>query len=551
MKRALAFSCVVCFFFCWGAARAEGIESTGFPAIANGDVNGDWARDVSDVTYLFGFLYLGGEPPAPLLRVTDLPGIRNGDANGDGALDLGDPIHILKWLFLGGDDPVSVLSRAPIAGGGAYESPIAGTYVFPDVPLHEVEPWLITPEGVDLDHGIDLGGVGSDLWYDRRGGGSGGYWLVTDLGAAGRGPRPDRFRTLVVPEYSPVILKVAPVDGILSIEEVLPLVGRTGKRLTGLSNNTKYDYTRYSWDATVQLPFDPDSIDPEGLVRTSAGDFWICEEFAPSIVRIDPTGKVLKRFVPAGWGPKVDASTMDYELSRTLPGIFTLRQKNNGFEGIAMDREETTLYVALQCPLDNPKDAGPASRNTRILVFDIATESVVAEYVYRFDDVNAFDPENADGAQDEMKLSSLVALNKNMLLVGERTDWVARVFMVNIAKATNILGTAWDDPATSPSIETLDDPASAGVTVLPKKLFVDLNLPGMPGKIEGKAMLDEEILGVINDNDFGLDGDGKFDAEGNNIDSGIQSELILIDLTAIHVKDDGKGQGNMPHDEDE
>jgi len=209
------------------------------------------------------------------------------------------------------------------------------------------------------------------------------------------------------------------------------------------------------------------------------------------------------------------------------------------------------LYVILQCPLDNPKDAGPSSRMTRILVFDIASEMVVAEYAYRFEDVNVFDPENAADKQDEMKLSSLVALNKNMLLVGERTDWVARVYMVNMAKATNILGTKWDDPATVPSLEQMDDPAAAGVEVLPKKLFVDLNLPGMPGKIEGMAMLDEETLGVINDNDFGMDGDGKFDADGNNIDSGIESELILIDLNAIHVDDDGKGKGNMPHDEDE
>jgi hypothetical protein len=500
------------------------------------------------VVYLFGFLYRGGDPPVPLLRVTDLPGLTNGDTNGDGRLDISDPIRLVSWLFLGGPEPVSVLSPPPGAGeGAAYESPITGTYVFPDIPISDVEPWL-----AGIDHGVDLGGVGSGFFHDRRQGGRSGYWMVNDLGAAGRGPRPARVRTLVIPEYSPMILQVSLADGWLQLEQALPLVGsKTGKRITGLSNINKYDYTRFNWDATVQLPFDPDALDPEGLVRTSAGDFWICEEFGPSIVHIDPGGRVLKRFVPAGWGPKVDAAAMDYELSRTLPGIFTLRQRNNGFEGIAIDKEETTLYVVLQCPLDNPAGTGEVSRNTRILVFDIASETVVAEYAYGFEDVNVFDPENAEGAQDEMKLSSLVALNKNMLLVGERTDWVARVYMANMAQATNILGTQWDDPATLPSLEQLEDPASAGVKVLAKKLFVDLNIPGMPGKIEGMAMLDEETLGVINDNDFGMDGDGKFDAEGNIIDSGIESKLILIDLTAIRVKDDCKGQGNMPHDEDD
>jgi hypothetical protein len=552
MKRAWAILCVVTLGFFGSTARAEAVEWTEFPAVANGDTNGDWARDLSDVIYLFGFLYQGGDPPVPLLRVTDLPGLTNGDANGDGTLDISDPIYIVRWLFLGGAEPVSVLNpaRIPALGqGAAYESPITGTYVFPNIPLHEVEPWIA------VDHGIDLGGVGSDLFYDRRHGGSGGYWLATDLGAAGRAPSPGaRNRTLVVPEYSPMILEVSLADGVLNLEKALPLVGgKTGKRITGLSNIDKtYDYARYDWTGTVGLPYDPDALDPEGLVRTSAGDFWICEEFGSSIVHIDGDGKVLKRFVPAGWGPKVDATKMAYELSRTLPGIFTLRQRNNGFEGLAINKEETTLYIALQCPLDNPKGAGPASRITRFLVFDIASEKVVAEYVYRFEDVNVFDPQNVPpNKQDEMKISSLVALNKNMLLVNERTDWVARVYMVNMTKATNILGTKWDDPATSPSLESLTDPAAAGVAVLPKKLFVDLNLPGMPGKIEGMAMLDEETLGVTNDNDFGLDGDGKFDANGNNIDSGIETKLILINLNAVHVDDDGKGKGNMPHDEDD
>jgi hypothetical protein len=46
---------------------------------------------------------------------------------------------------------------------------------------------------------------------------------------------------------------------------------------------------------------------------------------------------------------------------------------------------ETAATIALQSPLANPTTAaGNATRNTRILAFDINREEIVGEYVYRF-----------------------------------------------------------------------------------------------------------------------------------------------------------------------
>ena len=64
----------------------------------------------------------------------------------------------------------------------------------------------------------------------------------------------------------------------------------------------------------------------------------------------------------------------------------------------------------LQSPLLNPdRKTGDASRNTRVLVFDIASEKVTAEYAYRFDLSSEFDP-NPKNSPDEMKLSGVAFL---------------------------------------------------------------------------------------------------------------------------------------------
>lgn len=182
----------------------------------------------------------------------------------------------------------------------------------------------------------------------------------------------------------------------------------------------------------------------------------------------------------------------------------------------------------MQSPLQLPDaDTGNASRNVRIFRFDTASRKVTGEYVYRFEDVATFDPD-ADGDPSEMKISSLAAVDGNTLLVNERTDAVSRLYSVDLRRATNILGSRWDRTATAPSLESLADPATAGVTVLPKRLAVDLEgVAGMPDKIEGIAIVDRRTIAVANDNDFGL---GSFNEAGQLVDSGVESKILQLRL---------------------
>ena len=129
-----------------------------------------------------------------------------------------------------------------------------------------------------------------------------------------------------------------------------------------------------------------------------------------------------------------------------------------------------------------------------------------------------------------MKLSGVVALNPTTLLILERTDLVAKLYSVDMARATNILGTRWDDPKTSPGLEALADPVTAEVHVLPKSLIVDLSaVTGVPEKIEGVAVLDQHTIAISNDNDFDSE-ESVYDQEGNNVGKGKKSQILLISL---------------------
>jgi hypothetical protein len=83
---------------------------------------------------------------------------------------------------------------------------------------------------------------------------------------------------------------------------------------------------------------------------------------------------------------------------------------------------------------------------------------------------------------------------------------------------------------TAPTLESIADPATAEVRVLPKTLALDLSsLKGMPEKIEGIALLDPNTLAVANDNDFDSE-ESKYDAEGNNVGKGKISQILVISL---------------------
>ncbi|MQY05639.1 esterase-like activity of phytase family protein [Actinomadura macrotermitis] len=387
----------------------------------------------------------------------------------------------------------------------------------PRIPLQRFE------RGIGDDRGIALGGIGSDLFHEP-GAPRDEFWAITDRGPNGTATVNGEERvTFPVPSFDPAIVKVLARGGKLKVVTTIPITGRHGKPVTGLPNIEGREEAPYTVDGSQRLPFNPDGIDPEGLVRTANGEFWVAEEYGPSLLHLDRRGQVVERFVPKGWS----APGVNYPVRDTLPAILNKRTYNRGFEGLTVSPDGRSLYAAVQSPLSNPdKKTYKASRNTRILKFDPRRGQVTGEYVYRFEDVCSFDPASC-GSQNDMKISGLSMLDDHRILVDERTDKVARIYTVDLRPATDIAGSAWDDAATAPSLEK-NAGVPAGVTALPKTLAVDLAaVPGIPGKIEGIAPVGRHTLAVINDNDFGL---GTFGPDGRLIDSGVATRLRYVRL---------------------
>ncbi|MFJ6893757.1 esterase-like activity of phytase family protein [Streptomyces hokutonensis] len=420
---------------------------------------------------------------------------------------------------------VALMAAGTAAGtpSGSGAAPVTRTATLGDIPLGAFSNALL-PGSVDNDRGVDLGGIGSDLYPAGR---KGEYWTITDRGPNGQiKVSGTKRRTVPVPGFDPAIVKIRVSGDTVKVLDAIPITTSSGKGVTGLSNQQGRDEAPYSYDAQTPLSYNPNGLDTEGIVRAGDGSFWLVDEYGPSLVHVSARGKVLTRYVPKG----LRLTGADYPVVEALPAVLLHRKINRGFEGLAQ-LPGGDLVMALQSPLSLPDgDAGNASLNTRLLRFSTKKKAVTAEYAYRFDPVNVVDPSEDDTS--ELKISSVVAVGDDRLLVEERTDKAARLQLVRLERKSNILGGRYDDDTTSPSLEQLDDPAAAGVPVLAKKLVVDLGtVSGVPQKIEGIARVDDDTLALINDNDFGMtDGAGAFDAQGRLVDSGIETTLVYLKL---------------------
>jgi hypothetical protein len=204
----------------------------------------------------------------------------------------------------------------------------------------------------------------------------------------------------------------------------------SGLPVSGLSNVEGFDETPYDFNGTNIIVGNPNGVDTEGIVRTRNGHFWLADEYSPSLIHVNKDGRIIERFVPEDslLGTTL-ATTPNYVVKKYLPKILNYRRQNRGFEGIAITPNERTIFIAMQSPLDYPTSTlGRASRNVRILRFDIGSERVTGDFVYHFDEVCAFlgEPAGCSVVPGEMKISGLVALSATSLLVEERTDTAAK-----------------------------------------------------------------------------------------------------------------------------
>ncbi|WP_445400863.1 esterase-like activity of phytase family protein [Streptomyces sp. LE64] len=399
---------------------------------------------------------------------------------------------------------------------------VTGSAVLDEIPLAEFSNGLF-PGSVDNDRGVNLG-IGSDLYPADR---PGEFWALTDRGPNGQiAVNGKKRRTFAVPGFNPAIVRVKVEGERVRVLGSVPITTRSGKPVTGLPNQLSRDEAPFDYNAQNALEVNPNGLDTEGMARAADGTFWLVDEYSPSLIHVSARGEVLTRYVPEG----LRLQGADYPVVEALPSILLNRKQNRGFEALTV-LPGGDLVIAVQSPLLVPdKAAGEASRNLRLLRFSPEEGEVTGEYAYRVDPVNEVDPAETD--QSELKVSALVPVGAHSVLVQERTDRTARLHRVTLPRDEGILDSRWDEVETSPSYEQTEDLAGAGVDVLDKRLVVDLGkIPGVPGKVEGVALVGRDTLAVINDNDFGMsDGPDAFDQNGRLRDSGLNTKITHIKL---------------------
>ena len=401
------------------------------------------------------------------------------------------------------------------------------------------------------DRLVNLGGIGSDL-FQKPGSSGNEFWMTTDRGPNGEDTGPGTgdtgFRSFPAPWFTPTILHVRASGPELKILGATPIVGAScstpvgglpnlGGAVVSPANGADYDDPPLAYDLTPSpsVPYTPSGLDTEGLVRVRDGSFWFAEEYSPSLGHLSAKGCMVDRIVPEGLPLAAGAALTP--VTKTIPAIYQLRKKNRGFEALGLSPSGRYLFVGLQSPLLNPTaSAGNASLNTRILRYNLRKGSFDAEYAYRFQDPSEYprdDGTDRIARPQDLKVSSIVALDDDTLLVLERTDLLAKVFLVELGGVTDILGT-WDcvgAPTASPFLggaqvpvcaTTPQNPSHAAIEqmslaelaaneIVPiaspgaKSLVTVLDSrAGMPEKIEGIAVVNRVQLAIANDNDFNV-----------------------------------------------
>jgi len=301
----------------------------------------------------------------------------------------------------------------------AADAPVLlSTAVVPDVALKLASNSDIANSVAD-DQGVLLGGLGSDL-YHIPGDAADIFYAITDRGPNNDTVQPDKSAGtgFVVPTFSPLILKVQISGSEVKILETIAIKTKSGVGATGLPNIKGYDAVPTDVKGiTADSMYNLSGLDAEGIVKTSNGDFWIVDEYAPSLAQLSSTGAIKARYVPAGW----KGTPTSFKAVKSIPALYLTRKANRGFEALALSPDGTTLFIGLQSPLLNPtKAVGDASLATRILRFDIGSKSFTGEFVFGFEKVSLVDAKATKNS--DLKLSAMVALDSNTLLVQERTD---------------------------------------------------------------------------------------------------------------------------------
>ncbi|MGJ8742910.1 choice-of-anchor I domain-containing protein [Polaribacter sp.] len=426
-----------------------------------------------------------------------------------------------------------------------YKNHNLGTPTVSSYILNELEanwPELGTPVYDGGQPTVALGGF-SGLFYDAANSTATDYvfYAVPDRGpndapvAKADVATSQNLRPFKLPNYQGRIAKFTlnKTTGAITLDDQILLTRKDGTTpITGKGNIPGVDevpvtytdaattYTNADFvDNTTseeyhQLPYDAYGGDFEGILRDKDGNFWMCDEYRPAIYKFEANGQLTERYVAAGTSLLgTTQQAVGFYGAETLPEVYSKRWANRGFEAIAYDETNHIIYAFIQSPLYNPSSITKNNSDViRILGIDADTGAPVSEYVYLLE--RNKDAGYASSRVD--KIGDAVYTGNGKFLVIERDSEGPTVsygkkyiFEIDINYATNILGTALTGTKELEEL-TADEIAAQNILTVHKNKVVNLPSVGYQGsdKAEGIALLPNNEIAVINDNDFGIAGAG-------------------------------------------
>lgn len=270
--------------------------------------------------------------------------------------------------------------------------------------------------------GDTIGGLGSAVAYDAK---TGCVFMMPDRGA-GDGSidyRPRCYRIRLTPSAADP-RRLEP-----RIEQTILFRDAKGRLFSGL------------------VPDNPDSpsrddrrcLDPEAIAVAPDGSLYVSDEYGPSLLHFDRSGRMLREIpLPKWYLPRSKKGQLDY---RSKARLASGRTENQGPEAMGILPGGDRAVLIFQSAL--AQDGGKKAGTSRILILDLEDGRPLAEYAY------AFGP--APETFADLSINDLAVVDAHSFLVLER-DGLGRsgplrhstarykaVWLVDVRKADNLL----------------------------------------------------------------------------------------------------------------
>lgn len=428
-------------------------------------------------------------------------------------------------------------------------------------------PYTVLATGKDakgVDYKIMNGGYGSDIAGNPNNPAQ--FYALTD-----RGPNADYTdpvygagKVFPIPDYNPHLgLFELKTDGTIKLIKTIPFMNKDGKLMTGLPNSSALGGTGETafgpdlkiltvdsskpYDAkTNPVKTDDNGIDSEGLAALKDGTFWVSDEYGPHIVHFDANGKEIER---------INAFVNDTRRNAKylLPNEFSYRRPNRGMEGLTITPDQKTLVGIIQSTMSLPDKKVNNLDITRIVSINLETGEI-SQYLYRQEQVG-----NSNCALVALGGTSFLVLERDGEMPLQNANAFKRVYKIDLKDATNLekitTNTDWNQDSTlgltykGSTLEQVilnnldksdkkktqagwDFLAQNNIKPAYKELVVDMVKRGYPhDKMEGLWLMSNSRLGIINDDDFGLNSTDDTPITQKFLDSA----KTIMDTTKLYV----------------